>query len=456
MSKPTENTNDFDFDNMQILQDIELDDATAFQRGKIEANDSNPEDEEEPDDPKNDTDDEDDNQDDDQPKPQVSRKKQPPKREPLRSVSLSDELLVQGLQRASGKEPKAVDKPGEDDQDDDSTEDTDPKKGGKGKVTKDDLPEPKNAFEAHYRMMVNAGVWEEIEGFDGSRAKYDEAVQHNNQLNLDNSLDDYLVEAFENNPEGKALGVKLIKHLAAGGKVSTFQQLHVPAELDFDALDDEKEDVAEAAGEDILRSYYREQGWEKEDITSKINGLKKTGGLIDEAKLIKKPYTKLIAQREEQHQNWLETTAAKNKSAAQQLNNGIMSLISKGHAFGGLKVAATKKEQLEIQNYIFQPNDKGVTGFRDELMENLRDPEFLLFTAIAMRKKLHKDPNLLVDPKSKSDAKAKDELEEQLSKALLNKKLDDKGSRTGAEESAGGSSRSKMKFNLDEAIVLEG
>lgn len=430
---PKNTDSSFDFDNLEVLQDVELEDSVAFSKGKIEVDepeipDSSGEAEEA-----------------DQPlvknKPVNSGAKIP------NNVELSDDLIIAGLKKASGNDA--------DDLENDEENEDSGKPANKSKVSGKSYD---NAFGAHYQLMVESGAWEPIEGFDGSREKYDEALEYNNQRNLDKYLDDYLSDAFTNNPEGKSVGMRLIKHLANGGSVSAFVDLYKSAELDFDSLDSEDDDVAERAGEEVLRRYYTEQGWEESDISDKIRKLKRLGDVVDEAKLVEKPYKKLIEKRQADNQRALEQQVNDNKAQAKVLSTGINNLLKSGHSFGNLKTVSSNKDLLEMQNYIFQPDEKtGLTGFRSELASNLSDPEFIVFLAAAMKQQLHKNPALLGGDSKAAAQQVKDDFENKLNKALLNKNLDSKGIHTGADnDRTGGSSRAKIKFNLDDAVVIDG
>lgn len=366
-------------------------------------------------------------------------------------IEISDEQLIEGLQKASGKEVTKKDPP---------TNGKAKPAGAKADDKKDDAeevdnPNPDSPFSIHYDMMVEAGEWDPIEGFDGTKASYLKAKEFNNNRDIDEGINAFIEDAFKNNPEGAIAGRKLLNHLAHGGKVSDFIMLQAPQEIDFEALDDKDEKVAAAAALDILPRYYQSIGWSKKDIDKKLALLEKTGGEIDEAKLISDPFKAQIKAREQAASATLQKQKQAETHSRNTINASLVQGIEKSQDFGLFQIGKTKKEKDEIKSYMFVESEQGQgSSFSQDLNAALRDPNFLLFTANVLKNKLH-----LADPKTlkKKDAEgdATDALEERLSKSLLNKKLSDKTADTnftGRTGARGG--ESKLEFNLDEAVVI--
>lgn len=369
----------------------------------------------------------------------------------LEKFDLTDELLQQGLSRVSGYKPKndktqAPSTPADDSKDDDKKDE------GASNLSTVDMD---NAFALHYKLLVEGGEWKELDDWDNKNPKesYLRAKEANLQRIREEEADALINEVFEKNPDGKVMGKKLLQHLANGGRVSDFVNLTAPQEVDFKELDNEDEEVAEDMARTVINNYYSSIGWSKTEIDKKILNLKKTGGLLDEARGLEQPYTKSVTERETQHQQWLADQKKLHEDNAKKINTGLNALIDKGHTFGPIKVAASKQEREELRSYFFETDEKGVNGFSAELQDNLRDPEFLLFLAKVGKDKLYKKLDTLVGA-AKGKDQAMDELESKLGSALLNKKLENNSAQSGTD-SGTGKGNSKHEFNLDEATVIQ-
>jgi len=365
-------------------------------------------------------------------------------------IEISDEMLEAGLAKTAGREYTKKDPPA-----------AKPAPGAKAATTKKedeeeivDNPNPDSPFSVHYDLMVEAGEWEPIEGFDGTKASYLKAKEFNNRVQIEDGINAFLEDAFKKNPDGMVAGKKLLNHLANGGKVSDYVAVQAPQEIDFAALDDADEKVASAAASDILSRYYTSIGWKKADIVKKMALLEKTGGEIDEAKLIADPFKNMIKTRELQVAANLQRQKQVETQSRNTVNAQLIDGIDKSKDFGLFQIGKTKKEKDEIKSYMFAEVEEGQgSSFSQDLNAALRDPNFLLFTANVLKNKLHTaDPATLKKKGGNEDAT--DALEERLSKSLLNKKLSDKSADTNFSGRANRNGESKLEFNLDEAVVI--
>lgn len=452
-----------DWDPMQVLNENggKIDDKNFPYKG---GGDNNDDDDDDADLNKNGKnkgtgDDDDDNQGDDKNKGKNNKGKtsnqqrQTSNTPDFSGVDLSDEQIQQGLKR--DKSQGKVDNQQQQQQQNSSKA----KPGQQQQQQNDDGADNKldpttNAFVAHYQLMVEGGEWEEMEGFDGTKESYLKAKDYNLQRQLDDQLTDYLEEAFARNPEGAAQGKRLIAHLARGGRVSDFVNLNAASELPFDLLDSDKDDEAEAAALEVLPQYYHSIGWKKAQIDQKLALLKKTGGLIDEAKLVRDPYKEAIETRRVNSENQLKQQAQANRANQAKLNTSLNTMLTAGHAFGSLEIGKNKKSIQEYQTYLFQPVEEGKpAAFAAELQENLKDPEFLLFMAVAMKNKLHKNPEAVANPE-KSEQKALDKIESILSKSLLNKDVNKHQHQADGSSNNKNGGSSKYEFDFDNAVPI--
>lgn len=316
-----------------------------------------------------------------------------------------------------------------------------------------------NAFSAHYKLMVKSGKWKETENFDGTKEAYNRAEQENYERMGEEALDEYLDEAFARNPHGKQMGMRFIKHLAAGGSVTDFVALNAPRELDFDALDSDKDEEATAAANGILRQYYTDLGWKKPQIDKKMANLEKTGSTVEEAQLVAPAYKEQIEANATAYEENQKKRTAQQKKSQQQFNEKILGMINTGHAFGGIKIGKDKKDKDEYKSYFFTPDPETQrTQLQTDLNAALQDPEFLLYIAAAYRNKLHQKPELAANTK-KAKREATDDVESTLSSALLNKKIGQHSAKTGFEgggkssKKAGGAD-SRFEFDLENAVPI--
>lgn len=453
MAKPDESQNkplnlnifqDLDIDPMEILHEHEGKFAPTKAPVKAKKDETTDDDE-------LDTQD-DDTVDDDK---DTKVKKAPEKKKAVTTIELSDEMIQGGLSKAKGFDvAKAKANSSTSDENDNENENED-KEGTKTDDKKNKTANLAGVYAAHYNAMVEADEWQAVDDFDGTEASYIKARDHNNELIREEALDEFLDDAFTKNPEGKIIGKKLLAHLANGGSVRSFQAVVAPQELNFEELDNDDDSIAEATANEILTSYYQSVGWKDAQIKSKLASLKKTGNAVEEAKLIQVPYTEQITAREQQQAQQLENNKKLNQKAQAVINTALNNMIDKGHAFGAIKVGVDKKDKEDYRQYIFIPQEEtGRSEFSTELNANLRDPEFILYIATAMKHKLHKNPQATADGK-KANSEAASSLEKTLQKSLLNKKLDDKGTKDPEVETEGTkSAASRHKWNLDEAVVL--
>jgi hypothetical protein len=389
-----------------------------------------------------------------------------------------DALLKKGLAKTGGleleeedeEEPEEEDDEDQDeDQDDEATDDDEDDEEEKGKtgpqlkkqVTtkgKAGKADTKSVFTAHYNSMVQLGRWKEVEGFDGSEEKYLEAINTNDEERVNAGIDEFIEDALVNNPDGKALGKKWITHLARGGTAQDFVDLYAqPATIDLEAIDDKDEEVAEQAAERLYRAYHQELGWKVERIDARLAKIKKAGSLIEEAQDLKEPYTELVESRQQEYEQQQLRVANARKQKQRQLSEGLNTLLKNGHKFGNLPVYADDKERRIAEARLFKPNENGITEFRSDLSKNLEDPEFVLFLETAMRKQLHKKPELLGGAKGKTEKEVKSSLRNTLESSLLNNQIRDKTAKSPVQSSNTDKSRKKQKgpvFDMDSAIVI--
>lgn len=359
-------------------------------------------------------------------------------------IDISDDMLEQGLRKARGEK---IDKGADDDNDDNSDDNqSDDNADKKGKGKKQEVIA--GAFKVHYDLMVEAGEWEEVEGFDGTQESYLKAREFNENKKIEEGIDAWLDDAFERNPQGKVVGKRLLQHLAAGGTVQDFATLNAGSEIDFKQLDSEDTDVAESVARDVVSSYYASVGWKKPKIEAKIAALSKTGALIDEAKELEEPFNELTESRRQQHQQALDKQKQANQAAQKQVNEGLRAIIQKGQPVGGLPIGATRKELNEFSEFLFG-DGQGPSEFQQQLQAGYRDPQFLAWVAAGLKSGAYKQS---ADGKPDPDTKALSTVEQRLQKALLNKKISDKDSSNDGATRKGGAG--KPEFDLDNAVVI--
>lgn len=418
----------------------------------------------------NDDNSEDDNPDDNQQQQQqgkqgknIQNRQSPVRKGPdFTNIELTDEQFEQGLQNTTNRRTGGSNQQQQSQQPNQGGADKS-NSAGAGTVNKNKPanqqqqsqdPQQATAFKAHYDLMVEAGEWEPLEGFDGTEESYIKAKDHNQQLFRDQGINEFLDEAFETNPEGKVLGKRLLNHLANGGKVSDFVTLMAPTELNFDALDDQDETVASAAATDILRQYYSSVGWDGTAIEKKLAQLNKTDGVVEEAKIVAPVFKKTITNKANTHAQQLATQKTQNQNASRTTNNALLGMINKGHKFGDLQIGKDKKEKLEYQTYMFEPTEQGGSEFGIALQNAYKDPEFLLYLAASLKNNLHKNPAALTDNKQQQQ-QATNSLERKLSGLLQNKSLsNDQTGRIPADSGASGGNNSKYEFSLDDAVPI--
>lgn len=461
MAKPNTGGTDAGDVILNILDKVDLnsfDEIAAMQNGGKIGNDDDPGDDEE-------------EEDDDEGEGAAgaggaapASKKKPTTQQKPTEIEISDEMLIEGLKNTSGRRPDGSEKP------DPNKKTTKAKPaanaaaaaGTEGDDKGDEVidnPNPDSPFSVHYDMMVEAGEWEPIEGFDGTKASYLKAREFNETKKIDEGINQWLEEALKNNPDGRAVGKKLLSHLANGGKVSDFVAVQSQTELDFEALEDADEAKAEAAALEILPKYYASIGWKKPDIAKKMEALKKVGGEVDEAKLISGPYQEMLEARETQMAAQLEANKTNEKKHRQTFNTTLQSSIQKGVDFGYFKVGSTKKEKEELNAFYFSPEeDSGVSQYNRLLNEAMKDPMFHLMIGDILKNQSYKaDPAKVKKAGGTAGNNATDALEDRLTKSLLNKSLSTKTADTGAGGSADGGATAGGKtreFKLEEAVVI--
>jgi len=371
-------------------------------------------------------------------------------------IDITDEMLEEGFKKASGEASKNAGGPtGKQNQDlgslsikkaDSGNEDDESPKNVKGT---DDL---KNAFAIHYKLMVDAGEWDEIEDFDGTEEKYQEAKTFNATNQANAIADGYFNEAFKANPDGRDMGLKLFHHLRQGGKVKDFVDLHASEEFSFDDLDSSDDNVAESAAKELIYDYYSSIGWKKEKISAKINNLEKTGQLVNEAKDVQEPYQDLTKQQQNLHQQNLEREQNQQKINRKKNTDAIKKMIDDNINFGPLKLYNSQKEKKELDEYIFSPDEEtGKTAFASDLDAGLKDPKFLLFAAVAYRNKLHENADALKTTDKDATTKAVSSLRQTLEGAMLNKGI----SNSKESNSEIKTKTSGYQFDLDNALVIQ-
>ena len=360
------------------------------------------------------------------------------------NVELADEDIDEALKKAKGGPGAApIKKPAAAGNTNTPTDDS-----------KDDKFDPNNAFAAHYQMMVDGGFWQELKDFDGTEESYIKARDMNQELLSDQGVDQYLEEAFEKNPEGRAMGKRLLTHLANGGKVSDFIQLASTQEIDFDAVEGDDDDAATAAAKDMLPKYYQSIGWKKPQIDAKMKSLEKIGGEVEEAKLIAPTFKEAITNRANLHAQNLKANKEKEREKVTTTNTSLMNMINKGHQFGELSIGKDKKSIQEYQNYLFTtPAGKEQPEFATALQEGLQDPEFLLYLAVALKHKLHKNPEAIANGE-KSKQAAITSTEETLSNALLNKRIGKNQAQTAENNNQRQGAASEYQFDLENAVPI--
>jgi hypothetical protein len=370
-------------------------------------------------------------------------------------IDLSDEMLEQGFTQARKTSSQNAGGPTGKKPDADAGDTSDPTDTGK-KEKPNPAPltadEKNNAYTTHYKMMVATGAWEEIEDFDGSEEKYLEAAELNDEKKIHGKLDGYFEEAFAKNPSGRDMGVRLFRHLQAGGTVEDFQQIYSPSEFRFEDIESEDEEVAEEASKTVIRNYYNAIGWKKAKVDDLITNLSKTGRVVEGAKMVTEPYQDLLKVQQDRYQEKLEQSKYQAQLHQKKVTDAIVSMIKENKGFGAVKLYENRKEQQQLTDFFFQPDEEtGKTAYSIAFNEALRDPEFLTFIGVSLFKGLHKHPEKLIDS-AKAESKATSKLASLLEGSLLNKDIGSRNQEnTAVSKPQTGSS---YKFDLDNVRVI--
>lgn len=415
---------DLDFDPIAILNgDQKLDSSKPIVKMPVAGDDSG-----------NGGDGNDGDGDDGKPKPIVTPfgKKQ--------EIELSDEMLEAGFKKTSGKKTNDGGNGGDGNED-----------GGDGKTGPDPV-DKNNAFAVHYKMMVDSGEWEPLEGFDGTEEKYIEARNTNLEKQALGITNDWFAEAFKENPEGAAIGLQLFNHLRNGGKVADFVNVVAPTEFDFQEIHSEDDDIAEAASKEMIRNYYSAIGWKSQKISDKLANLSKTGQVIDEAKQIEEPYKELLDMQKNQELSRVQKQKEAKKQQAAVINSSINSMIEKNEGFGNIKLWTNPKEKKEFEEFIYKQTAEGKqTEFNEMLNAELKNPRFLTYLAASLKYKLYENTAAFNGSGDGAGQGSNASLKKTLEGALLNKDISKKDTSTIQNQNSNGS---KYKFDLDNAVVI--
>lgn len=285
-----------------------------------------------------------------------------------------------------------------DDDDDDKDDKKQPNKAaGKGD----------NPLQLYYKMMVEEGLWEEEQDFDGSEEKFLEIKEKNIERLREEDINDYLDQAFAKNPDGKQYGKTLIAHLASGGKLRDFIDINRGADVTEADLDNEDDGVAEAAAENLATSYLQMSGWDAEDIRDFIKAKKEKGGLIDYAKEHMKPYQKQVAKANEDQVNRQKQEALDRKKYAIQYTTKVNEIITSSDKVGTVELPKTPKEKKALLSYMLTPieleDGRQMPKFTADYIQLSKDPEFNVFLASALQNWKVANPKKTTNKSSATD-----------------------------------------------------
>ena len=293
-----------------------------------------------------------------------------------------------------------------DDDDDNLDDDNNDGKNPKAPVNKAGN-QGDNPLQVYYKMMVEEGLWEEDEEFDGSEEKFLEVKEKNIERLRDEDINAYIDQAFVKNPDGKQYGKALIAHLASGGKLRDFIDINRGADVTEAELDSEDEGVAETAAENLATSYLQLSGWDAEDIRDFIKGKKEKGNLIDYAKEHMKPYQKQVAKANEDRVNQQKQDDLDRKKYAVQYTTKVNEIISSSDKVGIIDLPKTPKEKKALLNYMLTPielqDGRQMPQFTADYIQLSKDPEFNVFLASALQNWKNANPKKTTNKTSATD-----------------------------------------------------
>lgn len=282
-------------------------------------------------------------------------------------------------------------------EDDDDDDDDDKKAAGKQKQQTAGGADDTNPLKIFYNMMVQEGLWEEEPDFDGSDEAFEEIKAKNLDKMREEDVNDYINAAFEANPDGAKHGKALLSHLAKGGKIKDFIELHESSDITEADLDSDDANTATSAAEQLTRTYLRLIGWDKEDIDSTIRNKKEKNTLVDYGKELLKPYQKKITEIETQRENDSKAQATARRNNAIKYTTSVNDIINTQEKVGFLEIPKTPKEKKALVAYMLTPVEGEDGQQRTQLAQDFntlsKDPEFSIFLAQSLRTWQKQKPN---------------------------------------------------------------
>jgi len=275
-------------------------------------------------------------------------------------------------------------------------------------TTKDKVnqSEDDNVFEAISEQLQELGIFTPEEGEEKIITKTPEEFKDRFVKEIQKQANGYLNEILS--PFGEE-GYEMFKSIFVDGVhprdyLSAFNEIESIKDLDI---------TDESNQESIVRDYYERLGWKKEGINKKIQTLKDTANLEEEAGVV---YEQLLAQEEANLKDLTVKAEARKKEQLkykQEYYNNINSLLQekiKIKEFDGIPV--TDKIAKETLDYLYTEKYKTNSGellteFDKDILE-LRRPEnhaTKVKLALLLRNKLD-----LSKVKAKEQVQSKDEL----------------------------------------------
>lgn len=246
-----------------------------------------------------------------------------------------------------------------------------------------------NPLKIFYKMMVDDGLWEEDETFDGSEESFIAVKEKNLDKMRDEDLNGYLGQAFEKNPDGIKYGKAFLQHLARGGKIADFQTTYESADVTEADLDSEDTEVSTSAAEQLSRSYLKLIGWDADDINASIKTKKEKGTLLDFAKENFKPYQKKVVETERNREEQEQNTIKANRTKAIVYTTKVNDVINSETEVGGLELPKTPKEKKALIGYMLNPiqteDGRSRTQLAEDFSQFSQDPEFNIFLAQSLQ-----------------------------------------------------------------------
>lgn len=281
--------------------------------------------------------------------------------------------------------------------DEDDDDDDDKKASAKNQQQQQSGGDDNNPLKIFYNMMVQEGLWEEDPNFDGSDEAFEEIKAKNLEKMREEDVNDYLSAAFEANPDGVKHGKALLSHLAKGGKIKDFVELHESSDITEADLDSDNADTAVSAAEQLTRTYLKLIGWDKEDIDTTIRTKKEKNTIVEYGKELLKPYQKKITEIETERAANADKEAKARRTNAIKYTTSVNDIVNTQEKVGFLEIPKTPKEKKALVAYMLTPVDGEDGQQRTQLAHDFnklsKDPEFSIFLAQSLRTWTQKKPN---------------------------------------------------------------